>query len=80
MTWSERQRRNALTLLISTRERNDDATRGLEAERGRVLAHGGLIPPHPWSRRGPTPTKPGATSPDRGQGGYSVGHDLGPVG
>jgi hypothetical protein len=56
MTRGERQRRKAVTLLIGVREENEDAMRGLEAERVGLLTRGGLIPSPPWRRRGPKPT------------------------
>jgi hypothetical protein len=53
MNRSERQRREAITLLIAVRQRNDDVARGLETERQRLLTQGNLIASPRWRRCGP---------------------------
>ena len=58
MTRAERRQRDALTSLIVLRERNAEAMRGLESDRARMVAHGGLIPSPLWRQRGPTPRAP----------------------
>ena len=64
MTRATREQRDALTLLIATRERNDEAVRGMETDRARLVAHGGLITSPLWRRWSPASTDPGAAFPD----------------
>jgi hypothetical protein len=80
MTPSERQRHKAVALLLAVREKNDEVTRGLDAERGHLLTLGSLIPSPLWRRRAPRPTKPRAASSGCGKGGGAARHGPGPAG